>query len=118
VWQLPVYPAGHVIGSAQIRVEYKGEVWVVSGDYKTEDDGISTPFEPVKCHHFISECTFGMPVYQWKPQVQIFDEVNNWWRNNVQQRRGNGYCRLLAWARHSAFFKTLICQSAKFIPMA
>ncbi len=78
-----LFPAGHVIGSAQIRVEYKGEVWVVSGDYKTEDDGISTPFEPVKCHHFISECTFGMPIYQWKPQVQIFDEVNSWWRSNV-----------------------------------
>ena len=80
---ISLFPAGHVIGSAQIRVEYQGEVWVVSGDYKTEDDGISTAFEPVKCHHFISECTFGMPVYQWKPQVQIFDEVNNWWRSNV-----------------------------------
>jgi putative mRNA 3-end processing factor len=72
-----------VIGSAQIRVEYQGEVWVVSGDYKVEDDGISTLFEPVKCHHFISECTFGMPVYQWKPQVQVFDEINHWWRSNL-----------------------------------
>lgn len=81
--QVSLHPAGHVIGSAQIRVECQGEVWVVSGDYKTEDDGISTPFEPVKCHHFISECTFGMPVYQWKPQAQIFKEINNWWRHNV-----------------------------------
>jgi putative mRNA 3-end processing factor len=81
--EITMFPAGHVIGSAQIRVSYKGEVWVVSGDYKTEDDGISTPFEPVKCHHFISECTFGMPVYSWKPQSQIFNEVNNWWRSNV-----------------------------------
>ena len=80
---ISLYPAGHVIGSAQIRVEYQGEVWVVSGDYKVEDDGISTPFEPVKCHHFISECTFGMPVYTWKPQVQIFEDVNNWWRTNL-----------------------------------
>lgn len=78
-----LYPAGHVIGSAQIRVEYKGEVWVVSGDYKVENDGISTPFEPVQCHHFISECTFGMPVYTWKPQVHIFEEINNWWRGNL-----------------------------------
>ena len=78
-----LYPAGHVIGSAQVRVEYQGEVWVVSGDYKVEDDGISTPFEPVKCHHFISECTFGMPVYTWKPQVQIFEDINNWWRTNL-----------------------------------
>src|ERR1700743_127066 len=80
---ISLHPAGHVIGSAQIRVEYQGEVWVVSGDYKVEDDGISTPFEPVKCHHFISECTFGMPVYQWKPQVKIFEEVNSWWRSNL-----------------------------------
>jgi putative mRNA 3-end processing factor len=81
--QISMYPAGHVIGSAQIRVEHKGVVWVVSGDYKTDDDGISTAFEPVKCHHFISECTFGMPVYSWKPQGEIFTDVNNWWRTNV-----------------------------------
>jgi putative mRNA 3-end processing factor len=81
--EVSLYPAGHVIGSAQIRVEYQGEVWVVSGDYKVEDDGISTPFEPVKCHHFISECTFGMPVYQWKPQVQVFNEINSFWRSNL-----------------------------------
>ena len=81
---ISLFPAGHVIGSAQIRVEYKGEVWVVSGDYKTEDDGISTPFMPVKCHSFISECTFGMPVYTWKNQASIFNEVNNWWRYNQQ----------------------------------
>src|ERR1700748_3101839 len=82
--EISLYPAGHVIGSAQIRVEYQGEVWVVSGDYKTEDDGISAAFEPVKCHHFISECTFGIPVYTWKPQGEIFSEVNNWWRHNVE----------------------------------
>lgn len=81
---ITMYPAGHVIGSAQIRIEYKDVVWVVSGDYKTDDDGISTPFEPVKCHHFISECTFGMPIYSWKPQTEIFTEVNNWWRGNVE----------------------------------
>src|ERR1700744_4657937 len=82
--RVSLHPAGHVIGSSQIRVEYQGEVWVVSGDYKTEDDGISTAFEPVKCHHFISECTFGMPVYTWKPQGEIFGEVNNWWQHNVE----------------------------------
>ncbi|PJJ83996.1 ligase-associated DNA damage response exonuclease [Mucilaginibacter auburnensis] len=81
--EISMYPAGHVIGSAQIRVEYKGEVWVISGDYKTEDDGVCAPFEPVKCHHFISECTFGMPVFQWKPQQQLFEDVNNWWRHNA-----------------------------------
>jgi len=83
--QISLFPAGHIIGSAQVRVEYQGEVWVVSGDYKVEDDGISTPFEPVRCHHFISECTFGMPVYQWKPQQQIFKEINSWWEKNIEE---------------------------------
>jgi len=81
---ISLYPAGHVIGSAQIRVEYQGEVWVVSGDYKVEDDGIAAPFEPVRCHHFISECTFGMPVYKWKPQAEIFNDINSWWCHNLQ----------------------------------
>ncbi|WP_342646389.1 ligase-associated DNA damage response exonuclease [Mucilaginibacter sp. CSA2-8R] len=79
---ITLYPAGHVIGSAQIRVESQGQVWVVSGDYKVEDDGVCAPFEPVPCHHFISECTFGMPVYKWKPQAELFTEVNKWWQQN------------------------------------
>lgn len=76
------HPAGHIIGSAQIRVEYKGEVWVASGDYKTQDDGISEPFEAVRCHTFITESTFGLPVYQWKPQEDIVSDINHWWRMN------------------------------------
>jgi len=82
--EITLFPAGHVIGSAQIRVVSQGEIWVVSGDYKTEDDGVCAPFEPVACHHFISECTFGMPVYQWKPQSQLFADMNNWWQHNVE----------------------------------
>lgn len=73
------HPAGHVPGSAQIRVEVKGEIWVASGDYKVEDDGLSTPFTPVKCHHFITESTFGLPVFRWQPQAVIADQVNTWW---------------------------------------
>jgi putative mRNA 3-end processing factor len=76
------HPAGHIIGSAQIRVEYGGEVWVASGDYKTENDGISEAFEPVRCHHFITESTFGLPVYRWKPQAAVMWEINDWWREN------------------------------------
>ncbi|WP_295654869.1 ligase-associated DNA damage response exonuclease [uncultured Mucilaginibacter sp.] len=88
---ISLFPAGHVIGSAQVRLSYQGEVWVVSGDYKVADDGISTPFEPVHCHHFISECTFGMPVYKWKPQAEVFAEMNNWWRHN----RANGLATVI-----------------------
>lgn len=76
------FPAGHIVGSAQIRAQYQGETWVVSGDYKIEDDGLSTPFEPVKCHAFISECTFGLPIYKWKDQATVFDQINQWWRQN------------------------------------
>ena len=77
------HPAGHIPGSAQIRVEYKGEVWVASGDYKLENDGLSTPFEPVRCHSFITESTFGLPVFKWRPQEEIFAEINDWWRSNA-----------------------------------
>lgn len=73
------HPAGHVPGSAQIRVEVAGEVWVASGDYKVVDDGLSTAFEPVKCHHFITESTFGLPVFRWQPQSRIAAELNAWW---------------------------------------
>ncbi len=79
------HPAGHIVGSAQIRVEWKGEIWVVAGDHKLMDDGISTPFEPVCCHHFISESTFGLPVYKWKPQAETFAEINAWWRENAEK---------------------------------
>lgn len=75
---ISLHPAGHIIGSSQIRVEHKGEVWVVSGDYKTEDDGISTPFEAVRCNTFITESTFGLPIYQWKSQASIMQDISDW----------------------------------------
>jgi putative mRNA 3-end processing factor len=78
------HPAGHIPGSAQIRVASEGEVWVFSGDYKLEPDGISEPFEPVRCNTFITESTFGLPVYNWKPQREVFDDINDWWRRNQE----------------------------------
>ena len=83
--QISLHPAGHIPGSAQVRLEYQGKVAVVSGDYKVEDDGLSTPFEPVKCHEFVSECTFGMPIYDWEPQEDVFNQINDWWRSNAEQ---------------------------------
>jgi len=77
------HPAGHVLGSAQVRLEYQGEVWVASGDYKVEPDGTCAPFEPVRCHTFITESTFGLPIYRWQPQAQIFAGINDWWQANV-----------------------------------
>lgn len=77
-----LHPAGHIIGSSQIRVEHQGEVWVFSGDYKTEDDGFTTSFEPVPCHTFITECTFGLPAFKWRPQEEVFADINTWWAQN------------------------------------
>ena len=76
------HPAGHVPGSAQIRVEVAGKVWVVSGDYKVAPDGLSEPFEPVACHAFITECTFGLPVFKWLPQDAVVADINAWWQAN------------------------------------
>jgi putative mRNA 3-end processing factor len=83
--EFSLHPAGHIIGSAQVRVAYHGEVWVASGDYKLEDDHFSAPFEPVKCNVFITESTFGLPIYKWEPQQKIFAEINNWWAQNQAQ---------------------------------
>ncbi len=77
------FPAGHIIGSAQIRLSYKGETWVISGDYKTTDDGVSTPYEPVQCHHFVTESTFGLPIYNFDPVEKIYAEINHWWAANT-----------------------------------
>jgi putative mRNA 3-end processing factor len=82
--QFSFHPAGHIPGSAQIRVELNDEVWVFSGDYKLQHDGLSESFEPVKCHAFITESTFGLPVYAWQPQADVFDEVNRWWRKSQE----------------------------------
>ena len=83
------HPAGHIPGSAQIRVEVGGEVWVVSGDYKIEDDGLCEPFEPVRCHAFVTECTFGLPVFKWAPQRQVVAEIEAWWRGNAAAGRAS-----------------------------
>ncbi|WP_124978746.1 ligase-associated DNA damage response exonuclease [Nonlabens xiamenensis] len=76
------FPAGHIPGSSQIRVEHKGEVWVFTGDYKVENDGISVPFEPVQCDTFITECTFGLPAFKWQPQAQVMNDINTWCAQN------------------------------------
>jgi len=85
--KISLHPAGHIIGSAQVRLEYKGEVWVISGDYKLDADGISKPFESVKCNVFVTESIYGLPVFQWRNQIEVFNEINNWWAANVQAQK-------------------------------
>jgi putative mRNA 3-end processing factor len=88
-----LHPAGHVLGSAQVRMEYRGEVWVASGDYKVEADATCAPFEPVRCDTFITESTFGLPIYRWQPQAEVYAEINDWWRANAEDGRASVlYC--------------------------
>ena len=77
-----LYPAGHILGSSQVKVEHQGQVWVVSGDYKVDDDGLSGAFEPVPCNTFVTESTFGLPIYNWKRQESIYQDIRTWIRGN------------------------------------
>jgi putative mRNA 3-end processing factor len=90
-----LHPAGHVLGSAQVRVEHRGRVWVASGDYfctgtpGTDDDRTCDPFEPVRCDTFITESTFGLPVYRWRPRAEVFAQINAWWAGNAAEGRAS-----------------------------
>jgi putative mRNA 3-end processing factor len=77
-----LHPAGHILGSAQVRVERAGEVWVVSGDYKRQPDPTCDPFEVVPCHTFVTEATFGLPIYTWDAPAIVIDDILAWWRAN------------------------------------
>lgn len=91
--RISLHPAGHVLGSAQVRLEHRGRVWVCSGDYYVSgvDDGNTTcaPFEPVRCDCFITESTFGLPIYRWRPQRDIFADIDAWWRANAAAGRAS-----------------------------
>ncbi|HTQ00852.1 MAG TPA: ligase-associated DNA damage response exonuclease [Casimicrobiaceae bacterium] len=92
-----LHPAGHVLGSAQVRIEHRGEVWVVSGDYfvagdrddPREYDPTCAPFESVRCHCFVTESTFGLPIYRWAPQAEVFAGIDGWWRGNADAGRAS-----------------------------
>jgi putative mRNA 3-end processing factor len=84
-----LHPAGHVLGSAQLRIEHRGRVWVASGDYKLDPDPTCDAFEPVRCDTFITESTFGLPIYRWDAPQTIFDGVDSWWRHNAAQGRAS-----------------------------
>lgn len=116
--RVSLHPAGHVLGSAQVRLEYQGQVWVASGDYKVMPDLTCTPFEPVRCHTFITESTFGLPVYRWRPDSDIYEEINHWWSSNAAQGKASilyGYSfgkaqRLIAGVDSS--IGPIVCHSA------
>src|SRR2546423_9657075 len=87
--KVSLHPAGHVLGSSQVRIESGGEVWVVSGDYKLDPDPTCEPFEPVRCDTFVTESTFGLPIYRWSTPDEIFSGVNEWWRANAAAGRAS-----------------------------
>ncbi len=95
--RITFFPAGHVLGSAQVRLEASGATWVASGDYKTagaglggrEQDPTCAPFEPVRCDVFITESTFGLPIYRWPRQSVLMGEINQWWRDNARSGRAS-----------------------------
>jgi putative mRNA 3-end processing factor len=93
--QLSLHPAGHVLGSSQVRIEHHGRVCVFSGDYKTTLTATAEPFELLRCHHFISECTFGLPIFRWPAESEVFESLHDWWR--TEQDRGRT-CILLAYS--------------------
>jgi putative mRNA 3-end processing factor len=84
-----LHPAGHVLGSAQVRIARGAQVWVVSGDYKLDADPTCAPFEPVRCGVFVTESTFGLPVYRWRPPHQVLAQIDAWWAGNAAQGRAS-----------------------------
>lgn len=85
--RISLHPAGHILESAQVRIERGGEIMAVSGDFKTDVDPTCKPLEPIRCHTFISECTFGLPIFRWPSPEQVMREINSWWQANRQQNR-------------------------------
>jgi putative mRNA 3-end processing factor len=90
--EVSFHPAGHVLGSAQVRIERRGEIWIVSGDYKRQADPTCAPFEPVRCHTFITEATFALPIYRWDPTATVAAEISAWWQENTQAGRASVLC--------------------------
>ncbi|MFT3720507.1 ligase-associated DNA damage response exonuclease [Pseudorhodoferax sp.] len=87
--ELSLHPAGHVLGSAQVRLAHAGRVWVASGDYKVAPDPTCAPFEPQRCDVFITESTFGLPIYRWRADAELFAEVDAWWQANAEAGRAS-----------------------------
>ena len=76
------HPAGHMLGSAQIRLEHRGRIAVVTGDYKLGSDPTCETWQPVRCHLLVTESTFGLPVYRWPDEQTLNNAINDWWRDS------------------------------------
>ncbi len=105
------HPAGHVLGSAQIRIEAGDEVWVVSGDYKRAADPTCAPFEVVRCDTFVTEATFALPIYRWEPTERIVRDVIAWWDSCIRAKKA---AVLLAYALGKA--QRLLAELHRLVP--
>jgi putative mRNA 3-end processing factor len=90
--EVSLHPAGHILGSSQVRIEYQGEVWVFTGDFKRDEDLTCAPFQVVPCHVFISEATFSLPVYRWRPFMEEVRDIYAWWMKNREEGFNSVLC--------------------------
>ena len=82
---ISLFPAGHIHGSAQVLIKDDRESWVISGDYNLQEDSHIPSFQSVKCDHFVTESTFGLPVFRWDDPLRVFEQINAWWQSNADQ---------------------------------
>lgn len=115
--KIMLHPAGHIPGSAQVSLEYKGEKWVISGDYKLENDGISTPFEPVSCTHFVTESTFGLPVFDWLEEEVLEGQMHRW-RASLMESQKVGVIYAYALGKAQRVMKTMAKTGARIFTHA
>jgi putative mRNA 3-end processing factor len=87
--KVSLHPAGHILGSAQVRIEHTGEIWVVSGDYQLVRDPTCAPFEPVPCHSFVTESSFALPIFRWPAEAATIAAIHAWWRSNREAGRAS-----------------------------
>ena len=87
--RVSLHPAGHILGSSQVRVDAEDEVWVATGDFKRDDDPTCKPFESVQCDTLITEATFALPIYRWPPLSAVASEIYTWWQDNANQGRAS-----------------------------
>jgi putative mRNA 3-end processing factor len=90
--KISLHPAGHILGSAQVRIEVDGEVWVVTGDYKRAADPTCAAFEPVECDVLVSEATFALPCYRWPETHVVIDDLFRWWQSNAARGQASVVC--------------------------
>jgi putative mRNA 3-end processing factor len=108
--RVSLHPAGHILGSAQVRLESSGEIWAVSGDYEVEPDPTCTPFEPLRCHTFVTEATFGLPIYRWPGEGAVLADVHAWWRS-IRKQAAPACSSATPWGRRSASSRVWIQPS-------